>query len=571
MRRYLAVLPLFVIATVILVAQGADRGEMVGRPTDRSATITLRSSVIRDVCVEYGEAGGPLASRTPWRTAEANVMVDIELTDLRPDAEYVYRVLRRNVGSDEVVAGADRRFHTQRVPGRPYTFTIQADPHLDEQSDTTLYRRCLDNQLNDRPDLMFDLGDFLMSDKLRGPAGKVTRDTIVYRCELLRSFNESVNHSVPLYHALGNHEGEAGWLNTGTAENIPVWGTNARKEYFRNPEPDNFYSGDTTHYPFVGRRQAYYAFEWGDALFVVLDPYWFTRPKPDSLNGWRWTLGREQYDWLERTLRAKRARWTFVFAHQLVGGDPDGRGGVEFADRYEWGGQDLGGGDGFARQRPGWAEPIKDLLKRHRATIFFHGHDHFYAHQVKDCLVYQEVPQPSHPNVTSAGQADDYGYHEGRILPNSGHLRVAVSADRVRVEYVRAYLPSQETGDRRNGDVSAIYEIGPVTCYDSVSSSVPVIWNSAYLDEHVAPNPLRDRTSITFRVVRRCEPLLVIVDAGGRTVRRLLSGTALDPGDYTVQWDGRSDSGEELAAGAYRYVLVRADEGATSGTVVVTR
>ena len=52
----------------------------------------------------------------------------------------------------------------------------------------------------------------------------------------------------------------------------------------------------------------------GDALFVVLDPYWYTTTKPHhggvgvgSGDRWDRTLGREQYDWLRDTLASSSA------------------------------------------------------------------------------------------------------------------------------------------------------------------------------------------------------------------------------------------------------------------------
>jgi hypothetical protein len=78
-----------------------------------------------------------------------------------------------------------------------------------------------------------------------------------------------------------------------------------------------------------------------------------------------------QYDWLKTTLEQNDSKFKFVFAHQIIGGDPDGRGGVEFADLYEWGGNNLNGTRGFETNRPGWYKPIKDLLNEHRVNIFF--------------------------------------------------------------------------------------------------------------------------------------------------------------------------------------------------------
>ena len=42
----------------------------------------------------------------------------------------------------------------------------------------------------------------------------------------------------------------------------------------------------------------------------------------------------------------------------------------------------------------------------------------------------------------------------GIKLPNAGHLRVTVSVDEVRVEYVRAFLPKDEGGEQKNGAVA---------------------------------------------------------------------------------------------------------------------
>jgi hypothetical protein len=89
---------------------------------------------------------------------------------------------------------------------------------------------------------------------------------------LLRSYYEKAGHSIPIFNVLGNHEGEAGWFNNGTANNIAVWDAQQRNKYFNNPEPDGFYSGDTANTPFVGKRKSYFAWHWGDALFIVKNP-----------------------------------------------------------------------------------------------------------------------------------------------------------------------------------------------------------------------------------------------------------------------------------------------------------
>ena len=84
----------------------------------------------------------------------------------------------------------------------------------------------------------------------------------------------------------------------------------------------------------------------------------------------------------------------------------------------------------------------------------FHGHDHLYAKQDLDGIVYQEVPQPSAKNTNNAAMlASAYHYTSGTILASAGHLRVTVTPDKVTSEYVRAWLPTNETATRKNAQI----------------------------------------------------------------------------------------------------------------------
>ena len=306
------------------------------------------------------------------------------------------------------------------------------------------------------PDFIIDLGDTFMSDKVRPE----TYEIVEQRYLLQRSFFGLLCHSVPLFLVLGNHDGEAGWELDGTADNLAIWSTMFRKYYFPNPQPNEFYSGSETEEEFVGLCQNYYAWQWGDALFVVLDPYRYTQQKGgNKSDGWSWTLGEKQYHWFRQTISNSNAPFKFVFCHQLIGGDTQGRGGVEWVPYYEMGGHNMDDTWGFDQRRPGWDKPIHTLMVDNNVTIFFHGHDHFFAKQELDSVIYQLVPQPSHHNFKRANQAETYGYLSGDILPNSGHLRVTVSSSEVLVEYVRTYLPETENAERINGQISHTYHI----------------------------------------------------------------------------------------------------------------
>lgn len=545
--------------------------ELLGRPTDNSITIQLFFNDTVEVAVQYGTTSGVYSNQTSWQAFTKNSPVDITLTGLQPNTKYYYCVNYRYPNTTSVTNRPEYTFHTQRPTGSTFSFIVQADPHLDSSSDTALYRRCLKNQLEDNPDFTVDLGDFLMTDKLKNSSNVVPHDTIPYRCQLLRSYYETSGHSVPLFIALGNHEGEAGWYNNGTANNIAVWDSQERKKYFNNPFPNTFYTGDTTHNNYIGQRENYYAWQWGDALFIVLDPYWYTNPKPTATTGWRWTLGKTQYDWLKTTLEKSTATYKFVFSHQIIGGDPDGRGGVEFADLYEWGGNNLDGTPGFATNRPGWYKPIKDLLTEHRVSIFFHGHDHFFGKQEKDCLIYQETPQPSLPIFTGTTVASGYGYVSGQILPNTGHLKVTVAPSGVQVDYVRAFTPAQETTNRHNKDISATYFIGPVNCYDTLSSGVPIIWNSNYDDELICPNPFANETKIEFSLTKAEKTNITIFNANGILVNHLLSETVVPKGKFEVIWDGKDNNGNALASGVYWYSITGESGKPTTGKIILSK
>ena len=534
-------------------AQGLQFNELLSRPTDSGVSIQVFFADSVEASIEYGLNSSVYTGQTPWQIFGDSVMAVLVVNGLLPNNKYYYRVLYKKVGTTTIITRPEFTFHTQRSAGTNFSFVVEADPHDDYNSDTMLYHQCLLNQLAESPDFMIDLGDFLMTDKLLNSNNVVPYDTIPYRCKFFRKFYAYSGMSVPLFITMGNHEGEAGWYLNGTANSIPVWDAQVRKQYFLNPEPDHFYSGDTTNYAFIGKRQTYYAWQWGDALFIVIDPFWYTNPKPDSLNAWNWTLGIAQYNWLKTTLEHSNAKFKFIFSHQLVGGGGagQGRGGVELADFYEWGGKNLDSTQGFATHRPGWYKPIKDLLTENHVNIFFHGHDHFFGQQQKDCMIYQETPQPSLHNYTYPLQAAQYGYNSGLILPNSGHLKVNVSASGVEVQLIRVFLPSDTNATHHNMDVAATYFIGSTNCYDSISTSTPVIWNRDYVKELVYPNPFSRETKIEFNLLQADQIYLAIYNENGQLIRNLINGNTIQDGKFVVIWDGKNNAGYNCETGIY--------------------
>ena len=410
---------------------------ILGRPTAESITVSVLAYEDMEGFIAYGTWPGDYSSgKTAPRQVKKGQPVELFIHSLRPDTRYHYRFHSRAGSSGGFTAGPEYAFHTQRPPGSEFTFTVTADSHLDDRTDCTLYMRTLANALADRPDFHIDLGDTFMSEK------HANREQATRQYLAQRYYFGLFAHSVPLYLVPGNHDGEEGrWLD-GTADNLALWSNAMRKRYFPNPVPDGFYTGDATRDKFAGLLEDYYAWEWGDALFIVLDPFWFTPRQRGRDDNWSRSIGEVQYQWLKRTLEQNKATFKFIFIHHLVGGlDKNARGGAEAAGLYEWGGRNADGTDGFKEKRRGWAAPIHELLVRSGVSIVFHGHDHLFAKQDLDGIVYQEVPQPGHPEG-SARRAAEYGYRSGVILGGSGHLRVTVSNHKATVDYIRVDLPS---------------------------------------------------------------------------------------------------------------------------------
>lgn len=280
---------------------------------------------------------------------------------------------------------------------------------MDERSDAAVFRSTLAHINESRPSFLIDLGDIFMIDKLPEKTDEAIRE----RFTLMKSFYADLSSSIPLYFAMGNHDAEAGW----DAVNAHAY----REEYF----------------PAQTDELNYYSFEKGDSLIVVLDPFSYTTQKPKG-DGWGWTLGRQQYDWLVQTLSSSRASHKFVFIHHLVGGGNEGRGGVEWARFFEWGGQNSDGTDGFSTHRPGWGMPIHDLLIKYGVDAVFKGHDHFYAHQELDGITYQTLPQPSHPGSALNADPVKWGYTSGVLIGGSGYLTVKTHDASVGVEFISA-------------------------------------------------------------------------------------------------------------------------------------
>ena len=369
-----------------------------------SARIFINSNQNVSTYIEYGFARAKYTFKTSAVNIKAGSSTIILLGNLKASSKIYYRV-RYNLKSTGTYLAKPELSFTTSAASANTVFAIQADPHMDENSDGTVYSNTLQQIVAASPAFLMDLGDIFMVDKLQDKS----EANIRARFELMLGYYKKLG-SVPLKICLGNHDGELGYSKFNTK--------NYRREYF--PEQTG--------------ELAYFSFDGPDQLHVVLDPFTYTTSNPKD-DGWQWTLGKTQYDWLKSTLSSSSATHKFIYIHHLLVGNATSRGGVEIAMRNEWGGLNNDGTPGFETNRPGWGKPIHQLLIENKVGFVFKGHDHLYVKQELDGIIYQTVPQPSHPGDKI--DVKQYGYLSGKGVGGSGFIKVRTDGKAAFVDFVK--------------------------------------------------------------------------------------------------------------------------------------
>ena len=507
--------------------------EFLSRPEATSININVIPAsaiiLIYDYDTVSGGTGGTYSFSTTPVSAAAGTPCNVVINGLSPDQKYYYRMRYHIPSESDWVTRSEHSFHTQRGPGDTFSFVVTSDTHAGLGGNffsTTRYNQTLSHILADHPDFWIDAGDTPKDDFLHS----LTEYQNGYK--ELRGHIKVVSGDVPFFQVLGNHEQEMGWnLDDATpmSSTQPIMAVNARRAIIPNPKPDGFYSGNTdaslTYIDDDHLREDYYAWTWGDALFICLDPYWYTMKFPQENSTypfggeenqageaatkgtrWDWTLGIQQYLWLKNTLETSTSKYKFVFIHNVTGGIiPYGRGGTEIAGYFEWGGKnwdDTWGWDTYRPAAAGWTLPIHQLMDQYNVTIFFHGHDHFYAKQELDGIVYQEVPMPAavdnfagfmnEQTGTYASQYPDPArilfYDGAEKYPDSGHLRVTVSpTGGVTVDYVDMY----------DGSLTATYTVpAPGQSYNLTTAVSPA--GSGTTNPAVGFHPYSENSVVTI-------------------------------------------------------------------------
>jgi hypothetical protein len=360
------------------------------------------------------------AGESAWRALHAPAvpapdLAQWSITGLNPGTLYEYEI---GAAAGEVLGVSYRgSVTTARPPGSSFTFAIVSDTHIgsnlaySNQGDESVLSRTGLEIATAEPDFIVNLGDILDFHEYGfndpPPVSSLTRDAYVnYRA----SFGDVLGHASH-FPVIGGWDSENG---CNTLEEIDR-SRSQRLLYLPGPDPETYPGGS----PF----EDYYAFTWGDALFVVLNVFTYT-PTCHRLD-WDpgladdWTLGDAQLEFLRQTLEHATSRWRFLLIHHPVGGDA----GNDVESAY-------GRGGGRAAH-VGEQDLVHALMQTYGVQIFFYGHDHVFTDMTVDATHYTLPGSAGSIWPFSDAQT---GYTQS--WPNSGWGRIDVSANSVHVAFM---------------------------------------------------------------------------------------------------------------------------------------
>ncbi len=336
---------------------------------------------------------------------------------LGPGVRYQYEILAPLPGGDTPIYTGS--VVTQRLAGDSFAFALITDSHIgsdlnfSNQGTPSTLKTISAEVGSAAPDFMVNLGDMLDFHEYGfndpPPDGSITRLAYLNYRTLL---GDTLGHTTH-YATIGNWEGENGCY---TADEI-ARSMQERLLYVPGPNPTTYPEGGSPN-------QDYYAFTWGDALFIVLNVMSYT-PTPHLLSydpgvPDDWTLGDAQFSWFENTLTNATSKWRFVFIHHTVGGAA----GDDADSAY-------GRGGGQAAY-VGEQAKVHQLMLEYGVQIFFYGHDHVFTDMQVDGIHYTLPGSAGAPWMFSQSQT---GYAQSWL--ESGWARVTVRPAAVNVQFLQ--------------------------------------------------------------------------------------------------------------------------------------
>jgi hypothetical protein len=195
----------------------------------------------------------------------------------------------------------------------------------------------------------------------------------------------------------------------------------------------------------------------------------------------------------------------------------------------------------FDQYRPGWGKPIHQVFIDTGVDIFFQGHDHLYAKEQLNGVVYQEVPMPSDITYTIGYTANAAAYTDV-TLDGTGHIRVNVTPACVTVDYVKSYIPGTTgSAGHTNGEIGYSYTVG--------SCSLETNQNKVEEDFIIYPNPANNNLYINFKD-KSLQPKLIIKNTLGQIILETntnsIDTSTITDGIYFIEVDGENKAVKKI-------------------------
>lgn len=313
MKKNTLLILLFVIYPVLLFGQHLEDGQpgFLIKPylqfsTMDEMSILWETNLPSSSRVLFGESrfntGKAILDQSVENDA-LKTMHELTLQSLEPETNYFYKVVSITEAGDTIQTDV-LPFKTAVDENSPFAFTVFSD----SQSNPDVWGKVTSQAIKERPNFAIHAGDQV-------GLGYRKQEWIYDFFEPAHNFMKQT----PMFTILGNHEHDAAYYY----------------QYFKNPEPEHYYS-----------------FRYGNAEFFIMDTNQYQEP------------GTPMYYWLEHALASSDAEWKFVIQHHPPYSSEEN----DFGDTN------------YERSKLGDSEAklLIPLFEKYGVDIVFYGHLHMY-------------------------------------------------------------------------------------------------------------------------------------------------------------------------------------------------